>query len=77
MERLLPLFQNTSLILGSVRVARSRVETVREIKIRINTALEWISPDRLILAPDCGLGFLDENQILGKLCTMVAVAQSM
>ena len=44
-------------------------------KGRIGEALKFIEPERLILAPDCGLGFLEESKILEKLETMTKVAK--
>ena len=61
-------------ILGSVTVARSKAETVEEVKERIIEALKFIPPERLILAPDCGLGMLPTKIIKEKLAVMKAVA---
>ena len=72
---LLPNFKNMTVIFGSVAVARSKVEDFESLEKRIKTALEHIDPDRLILAPDCGLGYLKEDQILAKLDIMVKVAK--
>jgi len=72
---LLELFKNTKVILGSVTVARSKVESEEEVKERISEALKHIRPERLILAPDCGLGMLPTNIIKDKLAVMKAVAE--
>ena len=45
------------------------------LKGRITEALKFIDPERLVLAPDCGLGFLEESKILAKLETMAKVAK--
>ena len=63
------------MILGCVTVARTRVETEEEVKARVKEALKFISPDRLVLAPDCGLGMLSENIINQKLQVMAKVAR--
>ena len=55
-------------------VARSKIETEEEIKNKVTEALKFISPDRLILAPDCGLGMLPSNLIKQKLTNMKKVA---
>ena len=39
-------------------------------------ALKHIDADRLIAAPDCGLGFLDRKLALAKLTNMVSAAKS-
>jgi len=71
---LLSLFKKTKVILGCVTVARTKIETKEEIKDKVTEALKFISPDRLILAPDCGLGMLPSNLIKQKLTNMKQVA---
>merc|ERR1719350_2712852 len=56
---LLGLFTETKVILGTMNVSSSRVETVEEMRGRLEEALRYIEPDRLVVAPDCGLGLLD------------------
>jgi len=72
---LLSLFKKSKIILGAVKIARTKVETVEEIQDRIKNALKFIPKDRLILAPDCGLGFLSEDLIRSKLKNMVEAAR--
>ena len=76
LERLLPNFKRISVILGSVAIARSKIEDFETLKARIEKALKFIDSERLILAPDCGLGFLTEEQIMSKLEVMVRVANA-
>jgi len=71
---LLELFQNTAVIFGSVAVARSRVETLEEVMERIRAALDHIDRDRLVIAPDCGLGMLTRDLAVAKLKVMCAAA---
>jgi len=73
---ILEKFKLSKIILGSITVARTKVETVQEIKDRVSQALEFIPKERLILAPDCGLGFLSEELIRAKLTNMVEAAKS-
>merc|ERR1712048_1129820 len=56
---LLSLFPKKKIILGTMNVSSSRVETVEEMQARLTEALEYIDPERLIVAPDCGLALLD------------------
>ena len=76
MSELLPKFKQSTVILGVIKVARSSIESVEEIENRVNEALKFIAPERLILAPDCGLGFLTEEMITQKIENMVKVAKS-
>lgn len=73
---LLENFKTTRVMLGVIAIASSRLETVEEITDRLQTALEHIDADRLIAAPDCGLGFLNRELALAKLTNMVTAAKS-
>ena len=61
-------------ILGVVRVARSKVESVREVSGRVREALQHLPAERLILAPDCGLGMLPTHTASQKLAVLAEVA---
>ena len=60
-------------------VARSKIEDFDKMKERVEHALKLLENDqsRIVLAPDCGLGFLTEEQILAKLDVMVKVAKDL
>ena len=73
---LLPRFTDTTVILGCVAIARSRVETVAEVRGRLLEALRHIDRDRLIAAPDCGLGYLGRDLAMAKLRVLVEAAAS-
>ena len=74
--KLLPCFKNISVMLGSVKIACSDVETSEQIEKRLREAKEYIDEDRLIVTPDCGLGFLPENLIMEKLTNMINAAKN-
>ncbi len=74
---LLENFQSTSVILGVIAIAKSRIEPVEEIRARLSTALEHIDADRLIAAPDCGLGILGRDLALKKLRNLGEAAHAM
>ncbi len=74
---LLELFERSTVILGSIAVARSRVETVEEVRQRLAAALEHIDRSRLAAAPDCGLGFLGTDLARRKLAVLCQAAQSL
>ena len=54
-----------------VKIASSIEETIDEMQMRIEEALNHIDLNRLIVAPDCGLGHLPRNLAKKKLKTMV------
>ena len=47
------------------------------MKSRAEEALKHIDHERLILAPDCGLGFLSNDMINSKVENMVKVANGL
>jgi 5-methyltetrahydropteroyltriglutamate--homocysteine methyltransferase len=72
---LLELFKRQTIIIGVIGIARSRIESVAEITTRLRQALDHIDKERLVAAPDCGLGFLGRRQVKAKLANMVKAAQ--
>lgn len=72
---LLERFTRTKVVFGAVAIAKSRVETSEEIETRLREALKHIDSDRLIAAPDCGLGFLDRERAWQKLRNLCLAAQ--
>lgn len=74
---LLERFKTTSVIFGSVAIAKSHIESVDEIRQRLTQALQHIDRDRLLAAPDCGLGLLSREQASAKLTNMVLAAKSL
>ena len=68
-------FSSTKIVLGSISIADSRLESVGEISARIAAVLEHVDRDRLIIGPDCGLGLLPRDVANKKLASMVAAAQ--
>ena len=73
---LLELFADTTVILGVVAIARSRVETVEEVVARLRTALNHIDAERLIAAPDCGLALLGRDGARAKMAVLCQAAQA-
>ena len=74
---LLERLGTTSVIFGVVAIARSEVESVDAIRERLQQALQHIDAERLIAAPDCGLGLLGRELAMAKLNNMCAAARSL
>ncbi|MGI9384917.1 MAG: hypothetical protein ACR2PO_17325 [Methyloligellaceae bacterium] len=72
--KLLERFKTTTVILGCFDISISRIETVDEIEARLRAALEHIDKERLIAAPDCGLGLLGRDLAVAKLRNLCAAA---
>lgn len=74
--KLLEHYKNTTVLFGVVDVAKSRVESVDEVRARLLQALEHIDANRLVAAPDCGLGLLGRQLAVAKLKVMSEAAHS-
>ena len=74
---LLERLPTTKVILGVVAIAHSDVESVEAIRGRLQQALQHIDAERLIAAPDCGLGLLGRELAMAKLKNMCAAAASL
>ena len=74
---LLERLPTTTVIFGVVAIAKSRIEPVEEIRERLLAALDHIDAERLIAAPDCGLGILGRELSMAKLKNMCEAAQSL
>ena len=74
---LLERLPTTKVIFGVIAIARSRVEPVDEIRERLQAALAHIDAERLIAAPDCGLGILGRDLAMAKLKNMSEAAHSL
>lgn len=61
-------------VLGVLDLSTDEVETAETVAARIRRALPYISADRLIIAPDCGMKYLSRDVAFGKLKAMVAGA---
>ena len=73
---LLRRFRDTTVILGVVAIAKSNIESVDSIAARIHQILSVLAKEKLIVAPDCGLGLLGRDKAREKLRNMVAAAKS-
>jgi 5-methyltetrahydropteroyltriglutamate--homocysteine methyltransferase len=58
-------------MLGVLDLGTPAVETPETVAARIRNALPYVSADRLIIAPDCGLKYLPRAAAFAKLKAMV------
>jgi 5-methyltetrahydropteroyltriglutamate--homocysteine methyltransferase len=64
-----------TIILGVIDLADPAVETAEQVAARIRAGLRHATPQRLILAPDCGMKYLPRATAFGKLEALVAGAR--
>jgi 5-methyltetrahydropteroyltriglutamate--homocysteine methyltransferase len=62
------------IILGVLNLGTNEVETPEIVAARIRRALPYISAERLVIAPDCGMKYLPGDVAFGKLRAMTAGA---
>ncbi|TMF08842.1 MAG: 5-methyltetrahydropteroyltriglutamate--homocysteine methyltransferase, partial [Chloroflexi bacterium] len=53
----------------------SPVEDVDTVARRIRNALQFVDPERLMLAPDCGMKYLPRDKAFGKLRALAVAAE--
>ena len=73
--RTLRQLKDKTVILGVIDNSDPRVESPGTVAGRIRAALEFVSPERLIAAPDCGMKYMDREAAFGKLRALVEGAR--
>src|SRR5579872_3566345 len=63
-----------TIILGVLDLGDPNIETPDIVAKRIEGALKFVPPERLVIAPDCGMKYLSREVAFGKLRAMVAGA---
>jgi 5-methyltetrahydropteroyltriglutamate--homocysteine methyltransferase len=63
-----------TIILGVIDLSRNEVETPETVAERVRRALPYVSPERLVVAPDCGMKYLPAESAFGKLKSLAAGA---
>ncbi|HZC52292.1 MAG TPA: uroporphyrinogen decarboxylase family protein, partial [Mycobacterium sp.] len=66
-----------TIILGVIDLSDHEVESPDVIAARVRRALPFVSPERVVLAPDCGMKYLPRTSAVGKLAAMVQAAQAL
>lgn len=62
-------------VLGVIDLGRETVESPHEVARQIDEALEHTTPDKLMVAPDCGMKYLPRELARAKLAAMVEGAR--
>jgi 5-methyltetrahydropteroyltriglutamate--homocysteine methyltransferase len=64
-----------SIILGVLDLSTPTAESAETVAARIRRALPFLSADRLVIAPDCGMKYLPRDAAFGKMKAMVEGAK--
>ena len=64
-----------TIILGTLDLSDTTVETPETVAARIRRALPHVPAERIVVAPDCGLKYLPREVAYGKMCAMVEGAK--
>jgi 5-methyltetrahydropteroyltriglutamate--homocysteine methyltransferase len=60
-----------TIILGVIDLDDSAIENAATVAGRIRAALKFVAPDRLVIAPDCGMKYIARDIAQAKLSAMV------
>jgi len=60
-----------TIILGVIDLSDPTVETAETVAARIRAALPFLPPERIVIAPDCGMKYLPREVAFGKMKAMV------
>ncbi len=66
-----------TVILGVLDLSEATVETQDQVTARVERALKYVQPERLVLAPDCGMKYLPRDAAFGKLQAMTGAARDL
>jgi 5-methyltetrahydropteroyltriglutamate--homocysteine methyltransferase len=60
-----------TIVLGVISLADMAVETAETVAVRIRRAFDYVPPERIVVAPDCGMKYLPPDVAFGKMKAMV------
>jgi 5-methyltetrahydropteroyltriglutamate--homocysteine methyltransferase len=69
--------QNKRIILGVIDLSTNEVETAETVASRIRRAISYVDPERIVVAPDCGMKYLPRDVAFSKMKAMVEGARLM
>ncbi|MBV1799709.1 uroporphyrinogen decarboxylase family protein [Siccirubricoccus sp. G192] len=71
----LETLRGKTIILGVIDLSDMQVETPEVVAARIRRALPHVAPEKVIVAPDCGMKYLPREVAFGKMRAMVEGAR--
>jgi 5-methyltetrahydropteroyltriglutamate--homocysteine methyltransferase len=63
-----------TIILGVIDLSDAEVETVEVVAARVRRAFDRVPPERIVIAPDCGMKYLPRTSAEGKMRAMAGAA---
>ena len=73
--KVLEQLPSKSIMVGVLDLSTHEIETPQLVAERLRRALPHVAPERIIVAPDCGLKYLPRAVAFGKLKAMVEGAR--
>ena len=70
----LATLEGKQIMVGCLDLSDMAVETPETVVARVERALAYVTPQNVILAPDCGMKYLPRGVAFAKLAAMVAAA---
>jgi 5-methyltetrahydropteroyltriglutamate--homocysteine methyltransferase len=62
---------NKSFMIGAIDLSDPNIETAEAVAERVRRALKHVAPDRIMVAPDCGMKYLPRDLAFAKMRSMV------
>jgi 5-methyltetrahydropteroyltriglutamate--homocysteine methyltransferase len=63
------------ILVGCIDLSDMKVETPQQVAARVKRALQYVKPEDVIVAPDCGMKYLPRDVAYAKMCAMVEGAR--
>ena len=63
-----------TILLGVIDLSTPEVESAETVAGRVRRALPHVAPDKVVIAPDCGMKYLPWESAVGKMRAMVGAA---
>jgi 5-methyltetrahydropteroyltriglutamate--homocysteine methyltransferase len=73
--KVLAELRGKKILVGCIDLSDMTVESPEVVVERVERALEFVAPENVVLAPDCGMKYLPRDVAFGKLQAMVEAAK--